>query len=495
MYLHELLVDYVVDASEQEGSSSMIPLDVELLDMVADSRQITQGCVFVAQKGLMVDARDYISRAVDSGAVAVIYEQDGLSSAQSELIESLDIPSVAISGLNNEIGYLSAKFFNHPAEKMKVFGITGTNGKTSSAYLLTQSLQLLGHKAAFIGTIGVGQIGALQPVTHTTADSITLQRQFAELVQQGYSHVCMEVSSHALDQGRVNGVEFYAALFTNLSHDHLDYHGSMEVYAAAKQRLFTDFSLKFAVTNCDDEFGVQLLDVASVEFMSSYGDAGDVRADDIRADKDGLVFTIDTDAFDFDVRSSLVGLINVPNILLVVTTLLVLGVDVADIQRLVPQLESAPGRMEVFSQDDSPVVVVDFAHTPDALERALLSVREHCAGDLWCVFGCGGDRDRQKRPEMGAVVERCADAMVLTNDNPRSETAATIFADITQGMQRKATIIEDRGMAIEWAIKQAGPQDWILVAGKGHEQYQIIGNEKRDFSDRDWVVQCLGVAA
>jgi len=495
MYLHKLI--------QPSWSDIELPLEVNLQDITADSRQVESGFLFIAVLGFSVDGRDYIKDAVKAGAAAVLYEAQDINQIQQTNIASIknDFPSVtliAIEKLNEKMGYIAAEFFGNPSQSLSIFGLTGTNGKTSCAYLLAQSLQLLDFNSAFIGTLGWGNVNDLRSATHTTPDAISLQRQLAILVGEEYTHVCMEVSSHALDQGRVNGVDFYGAMFTNLSHDHLDFHETMGNYAAAKRRLFTDFSLKFVVTNADDDLGKELLDVSDAEFIASYGELGDVRCEDLVASRAGISMIVESESLDFEIQTPLVGLVNVPNILLVTTTLLVLGVEVSDIQMIMERLQPAPGRMEMFASnvDTHPVVVVDYAHTPDALKRALLSCREHCSGELWVVFGCGGDRDQEKRPKMGAIAEQYADGVVITSDNSRSEMHENIFSDIQQGMTLPATQIENRAVAIEWTVnKAAGANDWILIAGKGHETTQVANGVVTHFSDRQWVEHCLEAAA
>ncbi|MCL4140631.1 UNVERIFIED_CONTAM: hypothetical protein GTU68_000478 [Idotea baltica] len=351
-------------------------------------------------------------------------------------------------------------------------------------------------QTAMIGTIGVGLLDDLSDSGHTTPDAISVHRLLATWRDQGITQVCMEVSSHALDQGRVSGVQFFCTLFTNLSHDHLDYHGDMASYQAAKQRLFTDYPAELVITNADDAMGAGLIDIASSDFIASYGlSSGDVRCDDLVLKQDGMSFTVEANQLDFDVSTALIGQVNVPNILMLVTVLLSLSVAVEDIQEIVANLHAAPGRMELYSVNGYPSVVVDYAHTPDALEKALLSVRQHCSGKLWCVFGCGGDRDNAKRPIMGEVVERLADVAVLTNDNPRSEKPEDIVADIAAGMSEQVKVILDRAEAIASAIKLAAGNDWVLVAGKGHETNQVIGGSSQPFSDRQEVTRSLGLAA
>lgn len=491
MRLHELL-----NSVNLAGMMAELPVaNPDVLSITTDSRKATADSLFFALPGLTVDGRDYIGKAAESGAAAVVYEAEALSAEQQHAIDSLSVPAVGLAGLRNLLGLLAASFYGEPCTELKVFGVTGTNGKTSCAYLLTQCLQALGYKTAFIGTIGYGDWQSLQSVQHTTADAIELQQQLAELRDNGFSHVCMEVSSHALDQQRVAGMSFYGALFTNLSHEHLDYHQTMEAYAAAKRRLFTDFSLKFAVLNADDEKCGDWLDVTDAEFIATFGEHGDVRAVDVAAEVQGLSFYVETDSVEFPVTVPLVGEFNVANALLVVTALLILGVEVDQIQRVMSMLKAAPGRMEVFAVSGRPVVVVDYAHTPEALEFVLQACQKHCSGKLLLVFGCGGDRDAEKRPLMGRIAEQFADSVVVTNDNPRSEQPEAIFADIVAGMQQPPSIIEDRSEAIRYSIDQAEAGDWVLVAGRGHEEQQIIGDKTLSFSDRQWVQQCLQVAA
>ncbi len=476
--------------------------DVIITNLVSDSRLLQEGALFVATKGLQIDARDYVEAVTKSNAAALVYEANELSPEQQAAIELLAVPAIAVAGLSEQIGVLAAEFYGNPTAELGVFGITGTNGKTSCAYLLTQCLSGLGYKTGFMGTIGYGEVGNLSQSTHTTMDAINLQRTFAEMRDAGFTHVCMEVSSHALDQARVAGTEFYGVMLTNLTHDHLDYHGTMENYAAAKRQLFTRYSSKFAVVN---EFDISKLiqkDSIATEYVVAYGDGingegADVRAEDVEAAAEGVSLYLDSDSVDFELNTPLIGRINVPNILLVASTLLVLGVDVEDIQAQLSTISAPPGRMELFAMSGAPSMVVDYAHTPDALDRALSSLREHCKGELWVVFGCGGDRDQAKRAMMGEIASNNADKVVITNDNPRSEQPSEIIGQILQGVSRKEaiTVIENREHAIQWVVNHAKADDWVLVAGKGHEDYQIIGDETLVYSDRVWVTECLEAAA
>ena len=294
---------------------------------------------------------------------------------------------------------------------------------------------------------------------------------------------------------RVSGVEFFCTLFTNLSHDHLDYHGDMAAYGQAKTRLFSEFHSELVVTNANDSLGASLIDVSNAEFIVSYGQGGDVYADEVELSANGMQFEFEGSGVEFSASTSLIGSVNIPNLEMLVATLLALSTSVEDIQSILASLKPAPGRMELSRSSKGVNVVVDYAHTPDALQKALLSVRQHCAEQLWCVFGCGGDRDQNKRPLMGAAADEAADQIVLTNDNPRSEDPATIIDQIAKGIRGDYQIVLDRATAIVDSINQAKPGDWVLVAGKGHEPTQEIGGEIFPFSDQAHVQNALGLAS
>jgi len=462
--------------------------ELEVSEISIDSRKVSQGALFCAYKGSAADGRDYLLQAQENGACAILYDQHGF-----ELPSEISIPAFAVASLQTKVGELAHQFFGRACDEMQVFGVTGTNGKTTCCYLLTQALTQLGMQAAMIGTIGVGKLDSLMPADHTTPDPIELHRMLADFRSQGITQVCMEVSSHALDQGRVNGVVFFCTLFTNLSHDHLDYHGDMAAYGAAKQRLFTSFTSELLVTNVSDSLGASLIDVANAEFIVSYGQNSDVYADEVELGDDGMGFEFQCNGVDFSARTPLIGAVNIPNIELLVATLLALSTPVDDIQSILLSLTPAPGRMELYRSADSASIVVDYAHTPDALEKALLSLKEHCRGRLWCVVGCGGDRDTAKRPLMGAVADKLADKVVVTNDNPRSEDAALIAEQIVNGISGDHQVILDRAEAIIASVEQADSIDWVLVAGKGHETTQQIGDQLLAFSDREQVQSALGL--
>ena len=478
MPLKELLEIFSLESPEALAT-------VKIESIVIDSRQVTSGSLFFAYPGVYSDGRDYVLAAQEAGASAIVYE------AGVELSTDVVIPAFAVTELQAMVGYVADKFYKQPSLELQVFGVTGTNGKTTNCYLLTQALELLGMNAVMIGTIGVGHLSALENSGHTTPDPISVHRLLASFRDQGVTQVCMEVSSHALDQGRVNGVQFFCSMFTNLSHDHLDYHHDMAQYATAKRRLFTAFHSELVITNASDEMGAGLIDVANAEFIVSYGRGGDVYADEVDLTDSGMRLYIEGNGIDFELSTPLIGRINVANIEMLVATLLALSTSIEEIQTILAQLKPAPGRMELFTAPNKPQVVVDYAHTPDALEKALLSVKAHCDGQLWCVFGCGGDRDKEKRSLMGRAASEYADKIVVTNDNPRSELPELIAQEIVAGVASDVQIELDRKQAILSSINSASSNDWVLIAGKGHETTQQIGERISPFSDRELVAQLV----
>ncbi len=455
-----------------------------ILGLTMDSRKVEKNHAFFACAGSQMDGRDFIEQAIEKGASAVFYEcKDGFES------EKLSVPSFGVSDLASKVGFAAAAFYQNPSEDLQVFGVTGTNGKTTCCYLLVQALTELGLNAAMIGTIGVGQLDALDQSGLTTPDAIFVQESLANFRDLGITQVCMEVSSHALDQGRVNGVHFFAVMFTNLSRDHLDYHGDMKSYGEAKQRLFTEFASQLAIVNADDDLGRTLVDVSCSEFIVQYGKSGDVSLVDCQFDDSGILGVVEGNGVEFEIQTPLIGKVNLPNIELLIATLLALSTDVETIQGVLSCLKPAPGRMERFEPKPSVAVVVDYAHTPDALRKALESVRSHVSNRLWCVFGCGGDRDVGKRPMMGVIANELADVVIITNDNPRSESPQKIADDILGPIKggNEVRVVLDRAEAISQAINDAQAGDVILLAGKGHEATQTIGKEVLSFSDRDYV--------
>lgn len=465
----------------------------EVRGLQVDSRRVKPGDLFLALPGMIVDGRDFIGDAVASGAAAIVYEAD-----DGYALHGMPVPAFAVSGLRRQIGVIADRFYDAPSQRLVVVGVTGTNGKTTCTQLLAQALDQPPRRCAVIGTLGYGFPGALNASIHTTPDAVTVHRLFAEFIDQGAAQVAMEVSSHALEQGRVNGVSFDVAVFTNLTRDHLDYHGDMETYGQAKSGLFVAPGLKYAVINHDDAFGRRLLSgVGAPVTVLSYGlESGDIRAREAHPLPDGLLLRVTTPDGEMELRSPLVGRFNAYNLLAVLTTLLALGVKLEDAAARLARAQAPTGRVERFGGAKGlPLVVVDYAHTPDALEKILYALREHARGKLWCVFGCGGDRDRGKRPAMGEIAERLADRVVLTDDNPRHEPGDAIIADILGGMRTSPEVIRDRRAAIAAAIRGAGEGDIVLVAGKGHEDYQQVGDERLPYSDREVVQNLMGRAA
>jgi UDP-N-acetylmuramoyl-L-alanyl-D-glutamate--2,6-diaminopimelate ligase len=398
---------------------------------------------------------------------------------------------MVVDDLRFRIGMIASRFCGEPSEKLKIIGYTGTNGKSSCVWLTAGVLE----NCVMIGTMGNGRPGRLQKATHTTPDAITLQKMLASYRKDGMSAVAMEVSSHALDQGRIDGVNVDIAVFTNLTRDHLDYHATMEAYGAAKKRLFALPGISKFVINIDDPFGHDLAkELCGQGKCLTFGinnASAKLFATNIRLHNRGL--SLDFVWRDQEARldSRLIGRFNIENLLAVTGALLSAGLPLQQIVKRLAQVPPVPGRMEQFGFAREPQIVVDYAHTPDALKNALEAAREHCQGRLVCVFGCGGDRDRGKRPLMGEIAERLADHVILTDDNPRSESGDAIIAEIRAGMQGIPVIERDREAAIRLAIGEAGESDLVLVAGKGHEDYQISGDVIRHFSDRETVEAIL----
>jgi len=478
--------------------------------LTGDTRRLQPGDVFFAyvlgNERLATDGRPHIDKAIAAGASAVIYEADGFDWPHGDAV-----PHLPVSQLHWLAGPIAAGWYGIGARNLAVTGITGTNGKTSCAQWLARLLQGTGTPCATIGTLGTGFPDALRITGFTTPDAVQLQASLAELNDAGAHAIAMEVSSHGLEQGRVAGTRFGVAVLTNLTQDHLDYHGTMAEYEAAKALLFQWDGLRAAVINRDDAMGGRLLAgnaaAVSAPQVIEYGIDGKagasaargqwLRATDVRATASGTAFHVDGSFGSADVTTPMIGAFNVSNLLAVLGAALAQGVSWDAAIAALRQLTPVDGRMELFGGHDAPLAVVDYAHTPDALVQTLTALRpvaDARQGRLWCVFGCGGDRDATKRPLMGDVAERLADDVVLTSDNPRSEDPLDILEQIADGMQDRSRVrlIEDRAAAILYAIKHAAPADVVLVAGKGHEATQEIQGRKRPFSDREHVRLTLG---
>jgi UDP-N-acetylmuramoyl-L-alanyl-D-glutamate--2,6-diaminopimelate ligase len=477
--------------------------DIPITDVTLDSRAVRNGALFLACRGRTHHGLEFAPEAIARGARAVLYEDGGGASPPREA----GVYVAAVADLPAHVGAIADRFFDAPSAALTVAGITGTNGKTTCAWLLAQALAACGRPAAYSGTLGVGVPGALRQSTHTTVDAVSVHRQLAELREHGAECVAMEVSSHALDQSRVAAVRFHTAAFTNLTRDHLDYHGSMEAYGAAKARLFDWPGLAARVINFDDPFGSRLAArgdadglVVTTRAASRPPPAGAamVRAANSRISVAGLAIDVDTSWGRARVEVPLVGDFNVDNVLTVLAVLLAWDIGLADAAAALARCTAPPGRMEAFGgQRGQPLVIVDYAHTPDALAKALQAARAHCGGRLTVVFGCGGDRDAGKRPIMGRIAAEQADRIVVTDDNPRTEDPAAIVSSIRAGIApgRDVTIDHDRARAIRAAVAGAGEGDVVLVAGKGHENYQIYGATRRAFSDQTVVRHALGEGA
>ena len=489
-----------VELLEGMGLAAGSWMDLPVHGVTLDSRQIKGQWLFVALQGGQGHGLDHLQQAISAGASLVV--ADVSAQWPVERIQSLSttIPVLALEDLHKWASEIAARFYAYPAAQMRMAGVTGTNGKTSVSLFLAQALPEEWH-CAVTGTTGNGFPGHLQTASHTTPDAIQAQQLLAQIRDQGAKAVAMEVSSHALDQQRLAAVPFHTAIFTNLSRDHLDYHGSMRAYAAAKKKLFQTTSLELAVINTDDEVGAEILSdlkgkmttVACHQGGRSLGADEFVRIESMQQRPQGLLLQFSSSWGKGEIDSALLGDFNASNLILVLAVLLAWGVPMEEAIDRLERLETVPGRMQRFGGGAQPLVVVDYAHTPDALAKTLTSLRAHGAGKLLCVFGCGGNRDVGKRGQMGRLAEALADVVILTDDNPRNESSAAILADILEGMEapRQAQVIPDRAQAIATAIEMSDSGDTVLIAGKGHEAWQLVGDQRLPFSDVAQVRQVL----
>ncbi len=469
--------------------------DPSITGLVLDSRAVRPGNAFVAIAGFGAHGLGFVDQARAAGAGAILFEPP----APLELPAPAD--AIAVPGLRSRMGAMADQFHGQPSRAMRMVGVTGTNGKTSTVQLLAQAWHLLGTRSGSIGTLGVGLYGDVVPTGFTTPLVLQMHEVLAQLRDAGAQAVAMEVSSHALDQGRVDAVHYDVAVFTNLTRDHLDYHGDMQHYGAAKARLFRRAGLKAAVVNLDDAFGAELLGtldpaVAAIGVSSRGAAQAAVRAEALTLDGRGIGFDLVIDGERHPVQSPLLGRFNVDNLLAVAGALSALAHAPSAIAALLSQLQPIAGRMNRLGGEGAqPTVVVDYAHTPDALEQALVSLKGHLAGRLVCVFGCGGERDTGKRPQMAAIAEQHADVVIITDDNPRGEDGDVIVADILRGIHRRdaVTVQRDRAAAIASAIGLAGAGDIVLIAGKGHEPYQEINGVQHPFNDTEIAARALEV--
>ena len=494
-HMHSVALSALLPDLELGRASSLV-----VRNLCLDTRQLKTGDAFIALAGIKVDGRDFIAKAIELGAAAILVEADKNWQGIAWLGE---VPVIAIDNLPARVSEIAGHFFGEPSKKTQLIGITGTNGKTTCSLLAAQLLAQLQKKSAVIGTIGYGlldasviaplaqQISLLTSTGLTTPDPITLQRILSELVDGGTASIAIEVSSHSLQQKRVAGLHFTSAIFTNLTQDHLDYHGDLQRYGDVKAQLLQMPQLQTAIVNLDDDWASSLVKKApsAVKVIGySTEKVADVYATNIELHAQGVRAHLHTPWGEADVDSPLLGQFNLSNLLAVIAAVGAQGFTLQEMLPLLAQLEPAPGRMQLVTVDQVAQeiqVIVDYAHTPDALENTLTAIHQHKAGRVWTVFGCGGDRDKTKRPQMGKIAERLSDYVIVTNDNPRSEDPSSIAAEIVRGMNHPSgcLVIADRAQAIDFAVQQAKPGDIVLIAGKGHEDYQIFATQTLPFSD------------
>ncbi|GGK15655.1 UDP-N-acetylmuramoyl-L-alanyl-D-glutamate--2,6-diaminopimelate ligase [Caldalkalibacillus thermarum] len=503
MQLAELvqdLIPYRVQISAHHSSAEQ-PDDghlrgIEISSIELDSRQVKPGSLFVCIPGFQVDGHQFVSQAIERGAVAIL--------AQKPL--DVPVPVIIVPDTRRALAYVANRFYGFPTQKLRLIGVTGTNGKTTVTYLIEKMLEDQGRKTGRIGTINMKIGDRLVEVKNTTPESLHLQQAFHDMLQAKCSHAVIEVSSHALDMGRVRGCNFGVAIFTNLTQDHLDYHQSMEEYKRAKGLLFSQLGngiserdLKYAILNADDPASSYYAKITPAQVLT-YGiksERADIKAADITLSPRGVSFTVHYGTEQEQFNVPLVGMFNVYNVLAAVGAGVVEGLSLRQISDSLSEVQGIPGRMEVVEAGQDFTVIVDYAHTPDSLANVLSTARQLARKRLICVVGCGGDRDRGKRPLMAQMAVKYADLTVLTSDNPRSEDPAAIIRDMEKGLieqdvsQTKYTSIIDRRQAIHWAINKAEKDDVIIIAGKGHETYQEIKGQRFHFDDREVAREAL----
>lgn len=464
--------------------------DVEITNITADSRYATSGTLFVALRGYTVDGHDYVQKAVAAGAAAVLVEQE---------IDEITAPQIIVRDTRAMVAVLASVFYRQPSQSLRVIGVTGTNGKTTTTSLIERILREAGHGTGLIGTLKVKYADVEYETANTTPEALELQRIFREMLQAGVTYPVMEVSSHAVEQRRVAGIQFRTAVFTNLTQDHLDYHGTMEEYRNAKAKFFSRLGNtygddksqgSYAVINADDP-EADFFRASTAAQVITYGidQEADVRAHDVQIASGGVSYRVVTFAGTTDLKLQLTGKFNVYNTLAAIATCLLEGLTLEQIKASLEAVPGVDGRFERVDAGQPYAVIVDYSHTPDSLENALKTVREFAKGRVMCLVGCGGDRDRTKRPIMAKIATDYADVAVLTSDNPRTEDPEQILDDMEAGLdgveRSRYVRITDRAAAIRYAVERAQAEDVILIAGKGHETYQIIGKTKNHFDDRE----------
>lgn len=486
-----------------------VPLNLnkEIKGLSLHSQAVQWGDLFVATKGASRDGRYFIEEAISKGASAVLCEEQGLEGFRTTMWGP--IPVLSLPQLSSHIESIAVKFYGDPSAFLKITGVTGTNGKTSTTFLLAQAQTRLGLPTMVLGTLGYGTVDNLSESGLTTPDPISLQKYLSKIKESGSKAVAMEVSSHGLDQNRVKSLRFESALFTNLTQDHLDYHQTMENYCKAKQKLFQVPSLRRAIINADSDYAEKMIMATRKDLplalysCHSHIELRNLKERDISfltvekyaQNAKGIVASVKTSWGKTELRSSLLGEFNLSNLLGVMAELCLQGFELNQVSEALSHALPPPGRMQKMGGIRDPLIIIDYAHTPDALEKALKAAKLEGKRRLWCVFGCGGERDKEKRQKMGAVAGQYADKIILTNDNPRGENPETIINHILQGLTveniEKVVVEKDRFKAIAYALEQALPVDTVLIAGKGHENYQIISGKQLPFNDMACVEQLL----
>ncbi|MFK8067633.1 MAG: UDP-N-acetylmuramoyl-L-alanyl-D-glutamate--2,6-diaminopimelate ligase [Gammaproteobacteria bacterium] len=494
IYLSELTQGIAKLDSEQ---------NVLITGLELDSRKVKPGNVFFALNGTASNGLDFINDAISKGAIAIFVDSNDADLVKDQISANI----IFVGNLISKVGLISHRYFGNSTDEMKVFGVTGTNGKTSVSHFIGQAIdQISGARTSgVIGTLGNGFLGEFVSSGMTTPDVISLHKSLSRLNDYGAKATVIEASSHGLSQQRLNGVKFNVAVFTNLTRDHLDYHGNMKAYGDAKLCLFKSQNLQAAVVNLDDPFSEQILDTLTQDQLNkieiigftfsekNYPEINTIRCKKLDISVEGLEIEIDTPQGTGVIKTDLLGRFNASNLLAALGSLLAAGYEFKAAIKALSEVTGVPGRMEAFIQKSQPAVVVDFAHTPDGLESALSTLKELCVGKLWCVFGCGGDRDKGKRSLMGKVAEKLSDSIIITNDNPRSEDPEMIADQILAGIKNsdRANVIFDRKQAIEFAINSVQQNDIVLIAGKGHEEWQEVNGQRFPFNDRNIVLNIL----
>ena len=479
--------------SQLLNNTPQIPeaLDCEISGLCVDSRKVQAGDLFIAYPGVNYDGREHIAQALECGAVAIIQQADQIAIANEKPL-TINLPAC-----KDKVFDMAANFYGQPHKQIEFIGVTGTNGKTSVTQLTAQLLTKLGKKVATFGTLGAGIYPGLQSYGLTTPDPTVLMKKLDEFRKAEVDIVVMEVSSHGLDQARVKNIPFTTAIFTNLSRDHLDYHKTMQAYGEAKKKLFKMPEVKNVIVNADDQFSNEIISKLNSQVVHhSFGvNAGDIQATHCEANTNGTSFDLSIDNENFNINTQLLGAYNIYNLLAAITAVKSMGYENQLIIEAIPGLTSIAGRMEVVDPNEKPTVIVDYAHTPDALQNVLQSIRELCKGEIICVFGCGGDRDKGKRPLMARVAQQYADQVFVTSDNPRTEDPQAIIDDILKGFSNdmKPEVMQDRKLAISCAIAYAKNDDVVVIAGKGHETYQIIDKTVDYFNDAQEARIALGL--